>query len=118
MIAVDEAGNESAPTNAPNPQVNSAACPMTPEAPKNLRASNGPPLLDGSCTTRLDWDDSGAAEYIVYRAVDSLNESDLYDTQRVTGQTYHIEDGSDPDFGATTGMPLGSQLSLRHLHPR
>jgi len=104
VIAVDEAGNESAPTIAPDPHVIPGSCPMTPAAPTNLRASNGPPLLDGSCTTRLDWDASpGAAEYIVYRAVDSINESYFYDTQRVTGQTYYIEDGSDSDIGSTAG---------------
>jgi RHS repeat-associated protein len=87
VIAIDESGNESAPTYAAeNPSA--ALCPQTPEPPQNLRASDGP--ANGStCSTHLEWDASAnATEYRVYRMIINVyHPSFFYDTKRIVVST-------------------------------
>ena len=80
VIAVDEAGNESAPGYADTPTA--TQCPKTPAAPTNLQAST----VSG-CGTRLEWDASttGATEYYVYRTVIQPQAYYFYDTKHIVG---------------------------------
>ncbi len=95
VIAVDDAGNESPPALAStNPS--ETTCPMTPDPPKNLRASN---YDQQSCSTLLEWDPSpGATEYYVYRFVFYPHHPYFYDTQRVVAPaTSYREQGEWDD---------------------
>ena len=104
VIAVDEAGNESAPAVAWTNET--ATCPGTPDPPKNLRASNNP--LSSACETRLEWDPSttGATEYYVYRAIIVPTAANFYDTQRVVA----VPPSGLPTSYVEKGDPLGYEV--------